>query len=191
MPIPAVLDNDAVLVSRLDDASVTANADWPIRRANALLIGVRDGGGALLHRHGGEDRYFPVARGRVDWLGDGELRALAGSHPFGEALLVDLRSLPDAPGVSRTFGDKILFRNETVCVYEEILGPAQARPMHSHAPRLIIPLTGAHATQRFPSGEAREDRFPAGGAHWAPQVMVHEIRNVGAAPFWAIVVEHV
>jgi oxalate decarboxylase/phosphoglucose isomerase-like protein (cupin superfamily) len=40
------------------------------------------------------------------------------------------------------------------------------------------------------SGEAREDRFPAGGAHWAPQVMVHEIRNIGAAPFWAIVVEH-
>ena len=83
---------------------------------------------------------------------------------------MEVRSLPDAPGVSRTFGDKILFRSETVCVYEEILGPAQVRPMHSHAPRLIVPLTGAHAAQRFPSGEAREDRFPAGGAHWAPQV---------------------
>lgn len=189
MPIQTVLDNDAVLVSRLDDAAVTASADRPITPANALLIGVRDGGGALLHREGSESRYFPVARGRVDWLGAGELRALAGGHPFGEALLVDVRSLPDAPGVSRTFGDRILFRNETVCVYEEILGPAQVRPMHSHAPRLIVPLTGAHAAQRFPSGEAREDRFPAGGAHWAPQVMVHEIRNIGAAPFWAICVE--
>ena len=115
---------------------------------------------------------------------------MPGSEPFGEALLVEVRSLPDAPGVSRTFGDKILFRSETVCVYEEILGPAQVRPMHSHAPRLIIPLTGAHAAQRFPSGETREDRFPAGGAHWAPQVMVHEIRNIGTAPFWAVVVEH-
>ena len=191
MPIPTVLDNDAVLVSRLDDASVTANADRPLKHVNALLIGVRDGGGALRHRRGGEDRYFPVARGRVDWLGVGELRALAGSHSFGETLLVDVRALPDAPGVSRTFGDKVLFRNERVCVYEEILGPAQVRPMHSHAPRLIIPLTGAHAAQRFPDGEAREDRFPAGGAHWAPHVMTHEIRNVGDAPFWAIVVEHV
>ena len=190
MPIPAVLDNHAVLVSRLDDASVTANADRPIKHANALLIGVRDGGGSLLHQGSGEDRYFPVARGRVDWLGVGELRALAGSHSFGEALLVDVRSLPEAPGVARTFGDKILFQNETVCVYEEILGPTQVRPMHSHAPRLIVPLTGAHAGQRFPSGESREDRFPAGGAHWAPHVMTHEIRNIGDAPFWAIVVEH-
>ena len=120
----------------------------------------------------------------------GELLALPGSEAFGEALLVEVRSLPDAPGVSRTFGDKVLYRSETVCVYEEILGPAQVRPMHSHAPRLIVPLTGAHAAQRFPSGEAREDRFPAGGAHWASQVMVHEIRNIGTAPFWAIVVEH-
>jgi uncharacterized membrane protein len=63
--------------------------------------------------------------------------------------------------------------------------------MHSHAPRLILPLTDAHVAQRFPNGEAREDRFPAGGVHWAEHVMTHEIRNVGAEPFWAIVVEHV
>ena len=190
MPVPAVLDNDAVLVTRIDDASVAATGDRPIRHGNALLIGVRDGSGSLRHGRGGEHRFFPVARGRVDWLGPGEVVALAGAEPFGEAMLVDIRVLPGAPGVSRTFGDKVLFRNETVCVYEEILGPAQVRPMHSHAPRLIIPLTGAHAAQRFPGGDAREDRFPAGGAHWAPQVMIHEIRNIGDAPFWAIVVEH-
>ena len=188
MTSPIVLDNDAVLVTRIDDASGAAGGS-PIRYSNAVLVGVRDGAGTLLNRAGGEDRYFPVARGRVDWLGTGELRALAGS-PFGEALVVELRSLPGAPGVTRTFGDKMLFRNERVCVYEEILGPGNARPMHSHAPRLIIPLTGAHAAQRFPNGDSREDRFPAGGAHWAPQIMVHEIRNIGDAPFWAICVEH-
>lgn len=190
MPIPTVLDNNAVLVVRIDGAPGATSEDRPIRHANALLIGMRDGGGSLRHQRGGENRYFPVARGRVDWLGPGEVLALPGSEPFGEALLVDVRALPDAPGVSRTFGDKVLFRNETVCVYEEILGPAQVRPMHSHAPRLIIPLTGAHAAQRFPGGDSREDRFPAGGAHWAPHVMTHEIRNIGDAPFWAIVVEH-
>jgi hypothetical protein len=84
----------------------------------------------------------------------------------------------------------MLFENATVRVYEEILGPGQVRRMHSHAPRLIIPLTGAYAAQRFPSGEAREDRFPAGGAHWMAQVVTHEIRNLGAEPFWAICVEH-
>ena len=61
--------------------------------------------------------------------------------------------------------------------------------MHSHAPRLIIPLTGAHAVQRFPYGASREDRFPAGGVTGRLGIMVHEIRNVGSAPFWAICVE--
>ena len=191
MPIRTLLDNDAVLVIDIDEVPGTGRGGAPIPHTNALLIGVRDGSGSLLHRHRDEGRYLPVARGRVDWLGAGELLPQAGSQPFGEAMLVEVRSLPDAPGVTRTFGDQVLFRNDAVCVYEEILGPAQVRSMHSHAPRLIIPLTAAHAVQQFPTGAPREDRFPAGGAHWAPQVMVHEIRNVGAAPFWAIVVEHV
>src|SRR5262249_5765314 len=106
------------------------------------------------------------------------------------AMRVELRSLPTAPGVSRTSGYKFLFQTAAVCVYEEVLGPSQVRPMHSHAPRLIIPLSGAHARQRFPSGESRDDRFPAGAAHWAPQVMIHEIQNIGRAPCWAISVEH-
>jgi hypothetical protein len=190
MPFPTVLDNDAVLVTRIDDASVAASGSRPVPHTGAVLIGVRDGGGTLGHRQGGEPRYFPVARGRVDWLGPGDLTARPGGAPFGEALLVEVRALPDAPGVSRTFGDKVLFRSEAVCVYEEILGPGQVRPMHSHAPRLIVPLTGAHVAQRFPTAEPREDRFPAGGAHWAARVMVHEIRNAGDAPFWAICVEH-
>jgi hypothetical protein len=190
MPTSIVLENDAVLVTRIDDATAAAGAGRPLRHRDAVLVGVRDGGGALGHRGGAEDRYFPVARGRVDWLPAGELRAHPAAPPFGEVMLVELRALPNAPGVARTFGDKMLFRTDTVCVYEEVLGPGQIRSMHSHAPRLIIPLTGAHARQRFPSGESREDRFPAGGAHWAPQVMVHEIRNIGDAPFWAICVEH-
>jgi hypothetical protein len=188
MPRSTVLDNDAVLVTRLDDASVERGSP-PIRHDSAVLVGVRDGGGSLLYQGIEEAAYFPVARGRVDWLPPGELSVHAGGAPFGEALLVELRSLPDAPGVTRTFGDKTLFRNERVCLYEEILGPGQRRPMHSHAPRLIIPLTGAHAAQRFPDGSDREDQFPAGGAHWMPRVVVHEIRNIGPAPFWAICVE--
>ncbi len=192
MPIPTVLDNAAVLVSRIDDDGAVARAGQPIRHANALLIGVRDGGGWLLHRGRDESRALPVARGRIDWLGAGELVIPAApARPFGEALLVDVRSLPDAPGVPRTFGDRMLFENGTVRVYEEIVGPGHLRRMHSHAPRLIIPLTGAHAVQRFPGGETREDRFPAGGAHWMAQVVTHEIENVGDSPFWAICVEHV
>ena len=98
MPIPIVLDNDAVLVARIDGGSASATGDRPITHGSALLIGVRDGGGSLRQRRGGEHRYFPVARGRVDWLGPGDVVALAGAEPFGEALLVDVRALPDAHG---------------------------------------------------------------------------------------------
>jgi hypothetical protein len=103
---------------------------------------------------------------------------------------VEVRSLPDAPGVGRTFGDRILFRDGTVCVYEEILGPSQVRPMHSHAPRLIVAVVDAEVRQRFSAGEVREERVPAGTVHWAAQVVTHEIGNTGATPFWALVVEH-
>jgi len=165
MPRSTVLDNDAVLVTRLDDASVERGSP-PIRHDSAVLVGVRDGGGSLLYQGIEEAAYFPVARGRVDWLPPGELSVHAGGAPFGEALLVELRSLPDAPGVTRTFGDKTLFRNERVCVYEEILGPGQRRPMHSHAPRLIIPLTGAHAAALEPLRllEGRRGHAPARGS---------------------------
>jgi hypothetical protein len=192
MPTPPLLDNAAVHVTRIDDASVAAQGGHPIQHARAILIGVRDGEGWLRHRGSDEDRDVPVARGRVDWLGGGEVVIPAvPARPFGEALLVEVRSLPDAPGVARTFGDRMLFENGAVRVYEEIVGPMHLRRMHSHAPRLIIPLTGAHTLQRFPGGESRKDRFPAGGAHWMAQVVTHEIENVGDAPFWAICVEHV
>ena len=127
MAIRPLLDNDAVLVIGIDDASGPGHGGPPIRLANAVLIGVRDGGGSLLHGQRDEGRYFPVSRGRVDWLGaTGELLPQGGPEPFGEAMLVEVRSLPDAPGVTRTFGDKVLFRNDTVCVYEEILGPRRS-----------------------------------------------------------------
>jgi hypothetical protein len=184
-----VLENEAVIVTRIDDASIGGGSS-PIGHSHGLLVGVRDGSGWLLAQSDGEARYLPLARGRVDWLGTGELRALAASPPFGEAFLVELRSLPDAPGVERTFGDKLLVRNELVCVYEEIVGPTQERPMHSHAPRLILLLTDAHVQQWFPSGETREDRIPAGRVLWAPGIVVHVIRNVGDSPYWTICLEH-
>jgi hypothetical protein len=61
-----------------------------LRASNDLL----DHPDALRHRlaeDGYEGRYFPVARGRVDWLGAGELLPQAGSQPFGAVMLVEVR----------------------------------------------------------------------------------------------------
>jgi hypothetical protein len=42
----------------------------------------------------GKPRFFPIARGRVDWLGDGRIEVRQGPGSFGRALLVEVRALP-------------------------------------------------------------------------------------------------
>ena len=134
MAIRTLLDNDAVLVIGIDDASGPGHG------------GPRSGSRTPSHRREGWRRLAPPRAARrgsllfrsrgVGWTGSGLASSClrAGPEPFGEAMLVEVRSLPDAPGVTRTFGDKVLFRNDTVCVYEEILGPAQVRRMHATRP---------------------------------------------------------
>src|SRR5262245_47270288 len=66
---------------------------------HALLVGMDDGGGALVADDGARRRYLPVARGRVDWLGSGQLEVKHGRGIFGRALLIELRQLPRVEGL--------------------------------------------------------------------------------------------
>ena len=61
-----VLDNDAVLVTRIDDASIVAGGGRPIRHRDAVLVGVRDGGGSVCV--GWEDGHGGAARDRLPIL---------------------------------------------------------------------------------------------------------------------------
>jgi len=184
-----ILDNEALLAIDLRlPAGVTGPIKRPIR--NALLIGIEDGTGVVMVEGDGAPRFAPIARGRVDWLGAGKLEVRQGHGFFGRALLVEARALPYPGGIARTFGDRVLFARDEICVYEEVIGPSQARLMHNHGPRLVVCLTSLNTRNTLPDGEKFEVHREEGSVTWIARVVTHEVMNIGAEPFWCVVVEH-
>lgn len=185
---PVLIDNDAVLAL---DIRWPGGTVGPLKVAHehAVLVGMEDGGGALVEEGGARTRYLPIARGRVDWLGRGQLEVRPGRGAFGRALLIEVRALPPAT-VARTFGDRVLHAADGVCVYEEIIGPAQVRVMHNHGPRLVLCLSDIDLRNTLPGGEKIEVKRQAGAVTWNAGVVTHEVFNAGAEPFWCVCVEH-
>jgi hypothetical protein len=184
-----ILDNEAVLAL---DLRLPAGVPGPIGRplSNALIVGIEDGTGVLMVEDDGRPRFVPIARGRVEWLGGGRLEVRQGHGFFGRALLVEVRALPPAEGIARTFGDRVLLSRDNLCVYEEIIGPSQSRVMHNHGPRLVICLSLLNTRNTLPGGEKFEVKREAGSVIWNAKVVTHEVLNIGAEPFWCVVVEH-
>jgi hypothetical protein len=184
-----LVDNDAVLAL---DIRLAAGLPGPVTRSfrNALFVGMEDGTGLVMVEGGASPRYVPIARGRVDWLGDGCLEVRAGNGFFGRGLLVEIRTLPTAEGIARTFGDRVLLSRGDFCVYEEIIGPAQVRVMHNHGPRLVICLSTLHTRNTLPGNEKMEVKRDKGTVVWNAKAVTHEVMNAAAEPFWCMVVEH-
>jgi hypothetical protein len=153
------------------------------------LIGAQDGAGSIVADDGKRPRPIPIARGRVDWLGDGTLHVAAGPGAFGRALLVEVRNLVKPAGLGRTLGDRVLLQNELVAVYEEILAPSELRPMHHHGPRFVLSVTDIDLMTTLPSGEKRPAKRDAGYVSWTPAVVTHDVLNIAKQPFWCVCVE--
>jgi hypothetical protein len=184
-----VVDNEALFVL---DIRLPEGVTGPVKVAhdNSLLVGVEDGSGALVQEDGTRPRFLPIARGRVDWLGRGQLDVKQGRGAFGRALLVEVRKLPRAEDLPRIFGDRVLDERDGVCVYEEIIGPSQVRAMHHHGPRLVICLSDIDLRNTLPGGETLEVKRKAGAVTWNAAVVTHEVLNVAPEPFWCICIEH-
>jgi hypothetical protein len=185
----AIVNNDAVLAL---DVRMSPDLKEPIEHKfdHALLIGIEDGTGVVEVSAADGVRFVPIARGRVEWLGDGQLAVRQGHGAFGRAVLVEVRSLPVPAGVVRTFGDRTLLSRDGICVYEEIIGPGQSRLMHNHGPRLVTCMTDLHTRNTLPGNEKVEVKRPAGTVVWNPKPVTHEITNAGDEPFWCVLVEH-
>jgi hypothetical protein len=188
MTFETLIDNSAL---RVLDIRLPAGTAGPVKLSHeqAALIGMDDGTGYVVAENGGASRYMPIARGRVDWLGRGQLEIHPGGGSFGRAILVDVRALP-APGVARTFGDRVLWKTDAACIYEELIGPSQVRKMHNHGPRLVLCLSDIDLRNTLPSGEKVEVKRQAGAVTWNGAVVTHEVLNVGPGPFWCVCVEH-
>jgi len=184
----SLFDNDAL---RVVDIRLAHGATGPVKLVhdNAILIGMEDGTGYAVSAGQGAPRYLPIARGRVDPVGAGQLEVHGGPGAFGRAILVDVKSLPEA-GVSRTFGDRVLHKEGHICVYEEVIGPSQVRRMHNHGPRLVLCLSDIDLRNTLPDGNKLEVKRKAGAVTWNAAVVTHEVLNVAAEPFWCVCVEH-
>jgi hypothetical protein len=185
-----LIDNEAL---RAFDIRLPGDIPGPISRpiSNAMFIAIEDGTGIFMVE--GKDappRFIPIARGRVEWLGTGRIEVRQGHGAFGRALLVEIRNLPHPAGIERAFGDRMLLAMERICVYEEVIGPSQARLMHNHGPRLVVCLSSLNTRNTLPDGEKLEIKREAGAVTWIPKVVTHEVVNIGAEPFWCVVVEH-
>ena len=79
MTLETLIDNDAL---RVFNIQLTEQAGGPVKleHTNAALIGMEDGTGFAVAANGGTPRFLPMARGRVDWLGDGQLEVHAGQR---------------------------------------------------------------------------------------------------------------
>jgi len=184
-----IVDNEALLAL---DVRMPAEMVEEIKRpfSNALLIGMEDGTGVVHIESEGGSRFIPIARGRVEWLGEGSIAVRQGCGLFGRALLVEVLTLPFVEGVVRTFGDRTLLMRDGICVYEEFIGPGQTRLMHNHGPRLVLCLTDLHTRNTLPGNEKTEVKRERGTVVFNPKVMTHEITNAGTEPFWCVLVEH-
>jgi len=189
MTLETLIDNDALRVFNIQLPDGTSGS-VKVEHRNAALIGMEDGTGFAVSANGGTPRFLPMARGRVDWLGDGQLEVHAGHAGFGRAILVEVRTLPDPKGVARTYGDRVLHRGDGVSIYEELIGPSSVRRMHNHGPRLVLCLSDIDLRNTLPGGDKIEVKRAAGAVTWNAAVVTHEVLNVGPEPFWCVCVEH-
>jgi hypothetical protein len=188
--ITKIVDNDAVCVTDFNLVNGVTKSGATVQHGKAVLIGITEGTGMFTHKSGSLVRHLPAARGRSDWLEPGTLQVGTSNGSFGRSMLVEIRKLPAPPDLQRTFGDGIVFANSTVCVYEELLGPDEVRPMHHHAPRFVVALTDVSIHHKFGNGQEKDATNVPGGTAWIPTPTTHEVRNTGKRPFWAICVEH-
>jgi quercetin dioxygenase-like cupin family protein len=93
------------------------------------------------------------------------------------------RGKPDLPGPNGELGEvgqKIIFENETIRVWEIVLEPGERQPAHRHDhPYVVITIEGSSNVIETASGERREVEEATGGVVFRAPGEVHTLTNVG------------
>ncbi|HMU43963.1 MAG TPA: hypothetical protein PKA80_11740 [Ignavibacteriaceae bacterium] len=83
---------------------------------------------------------------------------------------------------------KVEFENDQVRVLRITYGAGEKGVMHSHPEGVIISLTDAKTSFRFPDGTTRDLDIKAGQVMWSPET-THQGENTGDEPFEVIQIE--
>jgi quercetin dioxygenase-like cupin family protein len=102
--------------------------------------------------------------------------------------MADTESSRDNP--SRNIGNRILFENDLVRVWELAVEPGKSKGWHRHElPYVIVPLTDGHIEIESADGRVIRPEDKAGKAIWRDPGEVHDLRNRGEATYKNVLVE--
>ena len=87
-------------------------------------------------------------------------------------------------------GDRILFENELVRVWELAVEPGGNKGLHHHElPYVIVPITGGPVKIESIDGKVIHAEDKAGEALWREAGEVHDLQNLGDTTYRNVLVE--
>jgi hypothetical protein len=123
-------------------------------------------------------------------LGGTAYTAPAGSEGlFYQVTLKPKRPKAGTPGERiRAKGNREIFENDSLLIFEEHLKPGEIRERHSHSQRVVIQLNRTKLRQ-WPDGEAELLRDIEPDRPSFNQPVIHRVENVGTLALRGIVIE--
>lgn len=88
-------------------------------------------------------------------------------------------------------GDRVMFENDQVRVWDFVVEPGQSKGWHKHElPYVIIPMTdGEIELESALTGQIERPKGTIGSPIWREAGEVHDLRNVGNASYRNILIE--
>ena len=87
-------------------------------------------------------------------------------------------------------GDKIIFENEFVRVWELAVEPGASKGLHRHdLPYVIVPLTEGKIEIESIDGRSYRPNEKVGEAIWRDAGEIHDLKNLGEAVYRNVLVE--
>jgi hypothetical protein len=77
---------------------------------------------------------------------------------------------------------KLIFENAFVRVIDDVIPPGISEPMHHHPHGVVVTIVDADTeTRLYPDGQPTRHHSAKGSASWS-ESLLHDVKNVGAAP---------
>lgn len=116
-----------------------------------------------------------------------------GSTPFHNILVEVLPStgMPSrGPSLAHAVGHTLVLENDRVQIFRLALAPGQSTEEHSHTVHgVTVVITGGTIAFDVPGTKTETVSFAPGDYRWHAGGMRHSLRNMGSAPFEAVVIE--
>jgi beta-alanine degradation protein BauB len=91
---------------------------------------------------------------------------------------------------STDIGNRILFENDLVRVWELAVEPGTSKGWHRHdLPYVIVPMTDGTIEIESKDGHIVRPKDEAGKAIWRDPGEIHDLRNLGSAVYKNVLVE--